>query len=104
MLRDLDRIFEFSALTEAEVRYAFTYWLQNVLNMPLSLIDENVRMFCAQHDLEPEQLFAAADELDVNLALVDDVVQLHLTRQALSRERQEEKAEIEKRGGTHVGP
>ena len=81
ILQDLDRIFQFSNLDKAQVKYAFTYWLQNVLNMPLSLCDRSVQTFCQRYGLQLEQLFAAADELDMNLALVDDVVHSYIAKQ-----------------------
>jgi hypothetical protein len=76
MLGEVGGIFSFSSLTEAEAGVAFTYWLQNVLGMPLSLVDENVQRFCERHGLQPTQLLAAADEMGLNLALVDDLVLL----------------------------
>lgn len=81
MLREIARTFQFSALRETEVAFAFTYWLQNVLNMPLSLLDANVLAFCEQHHLTPEQLVAAADNLDLNLAVLDDLILRYVSRQ-----------------------
>jgi hypothetical protein len=81
MLRDMERIFHFSALSAPESRLAFAYWLQNVLNMPVSLLDSNVQQFCKQHGLKPSQLIAAADELDLNLAVLDDLVQYAVAAQ-----------------------
>ena len=78
MLRDLDLVFRFSTLGESEVKRAFTYWLQNVMNMPLSLMDEYVEVFSKDNHLKPEALFAAADELNINFALVDDLIQRHV--------------------------
>jgi hypothetical protein len=78
MLRDIEQSFHFSELNESEVKQAFIYWLQNVLNMPLSLVDENVVEFCKKNSLTVEELFEAADELDINFALVDDLAQRHL--------------------------
>jgi hypothetical protein len=76
MLKDLDGIFQFSSLTQAEMRDAFAYWFQNALNMPISLVDENMRKYCESHDLTPAQLIQAADELNLNLAIVDDLTAL----------------------------
>lgn len=81
MLRETSQFFQFSALDNAAVENVFIYWLQGVLNMPLSLFDEHVRKFCEQHNLEPTQLIAAADDLNMNLALMDDLVKCHLTHQ-----------------------
>lgn len=78
MLSEAAELFRSSGLDEERLKLALTYWLQNVLNMPLSLLDEPVRRFCAQNGLPPEALIAAADGLDLNLALVDDLVQCAL--------------------------
>lgn len=77
ILQEVETIFKFSHLNKAAIRQAFTYWLQNVLNMPLSLFDENIQQFCEKNQLKPHQLFEAADELNINFALVDDLVELH---------------------------
>jgi hypothetical protein len=81
MLRELQQVFRFSALGEIEVTRAFTYWLQNVLNMPVSLADDSVKAFCEEHQLTPDEIFEAADGLNLNLALVDDLVQRQIERQ-----------------------
>jgi hypothetical protein len=90
MLRGLSETFRFSELSDAQVQSAFTYWLQNVLNMPLSLLDANVVEFCEKHNLTPEELTTAADELDLNLAFVDDLVQNYTARRAVDSELQGE--------------
>ena len=80
MLNDVQRVFTFSVLSEKDVQQVFTYWLQNVMNMPLSLNDENVAAFCTKHNISADELFRAADELDLNLALVDDLVQSYMEK------------------------
>jgi hypothetical protein len=81
ILNDLKRVFEFTALSEAEARYALTLFLQNTTAMPISLRDHSIDAFCGKYKLTPEQLFSAADELDINLALVDDVIQWYIKHQ-----------------------
>ncbi len=76
MLNDLERIFQFSGLTKEEMRHVFTYWFQNVLNLPLSLTDENLQKYCEAYHLTPVQLGEAADELNLNQALLDDLAAL----------------------------
>jgi hypothetical protein len=78
MLRELEQEFRFSMLNEAEVKRAFTYWLQSVLNMPLLVADEHIDACCKENYLTPEKLFAAADKLNMNVALVGDLVQRHI--------------------------
>jgi hypothetical protein len=82
MLEEAGDLFAFSTLSEAEAGTAFTYWLQNVLSMPVSLVDEQIASFCTRHGLEPAQLLAAADDIGLNVALVDDLVLLDNTRHA----------------------
>jgi hypothetical protein len=77
MLKDLEGIFTFSALSKTEAADAFTYWLQNVLSMPLSLIDSHVQSFCRQHNIQAEELIGAADDVGLNLGFVDDLVYLN---------------------------
>jgi hypothetical protein len=74
MVKEAQTLFRFSQIDHDAVRYAFTYWLQNVLNMPLSLQDKTVKSFSEAHGLTGDQLFDAADEMNVNVALVDDLL------------------------------
>jgi hypothetical protein len=80
MLNETREHFHFTSLQESEVQEAFTYWLQNVLNMPLSMLNADVRLFCDEAGLTPTQLFEAADRLDLNLAILDDLVEKYLAR------------------------
>ncbi len=117
MLREINQFFRFSKMEDPEVKLAFTYWLQNVLTMPLSLFDSNVVMFCERHHLTPEELIAAADDLDLNVALLDDLIQLETLRYAsggddpsghepsgFSRPKHGSTANTRKRGSGHGGP
>jgi hypothetical protein len=78
MLAELKQSFQFSTLSDAQVGFAFTYWLQNVLAMPLSLFDADVQAFCQLYGLQPEALIAEADKLDINLGLMDDLIRNHM--------------------------
>jgi len=73
MLRELSQTFPLSALDNDKVSHAFTYWLQNVSDMPLSIADEHLSVFARNNGLEPKDLVAAADYLDLNVALLDDL-------------------------------
>ncbi len=86
MMDELSQSFSFSKMDEADVRYAFTYWLQNVLNMPVSLEDESIEEFCDELDRTPEELMQAADKMDINLATIDDMVQMYLMDQMPAEE------------------
>jgi hypothetical protein len=82
MMDELSQHFPFSKMNEADIKYAFTYWLQNVLNMPISLEDENIERFCRKFGKEPEELLEAADKLDINLALLDDAIEQYMEDEA----------------------
>lgn len=81
MLRELEQKFRFSILNEAEAKQAFTYWLRKVLNVPLLLADQYIESYCKENNLTPEKLVAAADQLNINVALVGDLVQHQIQRQ-----------------------
>jgi hypothetical protein len=93
MVEEAQTLFHFSQLDQEAVQYAFTLWLQNVLHMPLSLQDEIVESFSNANGLTSKQVFDAADELDINVALVDDLLH-HF--QPLSEEQQMKLADPEK--------
>jgi len=73
MVDDMQQRFRFTQLDDADARHAFTHWLQNVLNMPLALMEPAVEQLCEALELTPEEWIALADELDLNLALLDDM-------------------------------
>jgi tetratricopeptide (TPR) repeat protein len=66
--------FKISNMDEENTRIAFTFWYQNVLDLPLTLNDETISQFIAKYSTDIEHLKEAADKLDLNLALVDDLV------------------------------
>lgn len=74
MIADLPDHFEFRNLPAAKVELAFTYWLQNVLNMPISLGDPSVEKFLGRFDETLPALERAADRFGLNLAVVDDLI------------------------------
>jgi hypothetical protein len=81
MLEDLCNQFHFSALDDSNVEQAFALWLQNSCGLPVSLFDHYVLEFCQTNDLSLEDLVAGADEQNLNLALVDDLIRGHLDKQ-----------------------
>jgi hypothetical protein len=74
MIDELSESFSFSRLNKKEVQYAFTYWLQNVLNMPLMLKTKSMDAFCQKLAANSNKLIEEADRLDINLALLDDMI------------------------------
>lgn len=59
---------------DADVRPATERWLQEVLNLPILVTNPAVRRFCEAHDISSDELIIAADRLDLNLAIVDDLI------------------------------
>ena len=74
MLAEVPQYFDLPHLSDAETRTAFAYWLQNVADMPISTEENGLEAFCKKHDLTAAQVVAAADEMDLNLAVLDDLL------------------------------
>jgi hypothetical protein len=73
---ELVAMFADPAGAEPELPGVVAHWLQNAMGMPLSLTDASVQAFCEAHGISAEELERAADEIDFNIALVDDVLRL----------------------------
>ncbi|MCK9592102.1 MAG: hypothetical protein M0Q91_08865 [Methanoregula sp.] len=74
MLDDLGTNFDYNDIDKKDVEYIYTHWLQNVLNMPLPLSQPDVYEFCQKKGIKITELVEIADELDLNLALLDDII------------------------------
>lgn len=72
--------FPMSTLNGGDALHAFTFWLQNVVAAPVSLAHPDAREFCRSRGVDWEQLVAAADEADVSLPLLDDMVHAAVSR------------------------
>lgn len=55
-------------------RIAFTMWLQNVLEMPIHLNDENIQKFLAENKMSEKELIETVNELDINPMIIDDIL------------------------------
>ena len=73
MLAEIDQHFQFSRLSGAQRNKAFTHWFQNVLNIPISLAEPGLKAVCKDFDVTFDELIAVADELGLNLAMLDDM-------------------------------
>ncbi len=77
VIRDeLVNAFSGESLTTEQLRYAISHWLQNVLSLPVSLEHQAVIEFCNRNGVTLEDLMWASDELNLNTALVDDLLEL----------------------------
>lgn len=74
MIAELPQHFTFSKMKQSDIQYAFSYWLQNVMNMPILMKDEYISEFAQKHGGSFAGLVDVADDLDINLAVVDDLI------------------------------
>jgi hypothetical protein len=82
ILEDAEQKFSFSKANQDQKRLAFTLWIQNVLNMPVGADIPAVRNLCKTFGVSVTELYDVADELGINLALLDDVI-LEITSRTL---------------------
>ncbi len=75
MIHELSQNFSFSEMNKKDMEFAFTYWLQNVLNMPINLGTESTTKFCEKLKITEEEFLNEADNLDINIALLDDMIE-----------------------------
>jgi hypothetical protein len=69
--------FSFSQLSAAEATRAFSLWFQNTLNMPLPTPDPISDEACELLHMDYASLVKAADEVDANVALLDNVLRAY---------------------------
>ena len=74
MISDFKSEVKIGGLDDDNTSAALTYWLQNSMNMPLSMRDGAMVSYCKRHGLKLEQLLDAADELGINHSLLDDLI------------------------------
>ena len=69
------------ALADSKLKEAIAHWLQNVTALPLAVYDdETVAEFCHERGIGREELEAIADDLDLHIALVEDLIRLDRLR------------------------
>src|SRR5262245_20330479 len=74
LLRELATMVEAAAPRSASSERIATIWLQNALEMPVSFSDAYVERFCKERRCTLADLTRAADELDINVATLDDLI------------------------------
>lgn len=82
MVEEAGEYFSFDRMDKEETEYAFTHWLQNVLNMPIPLSHPSVKALSDELDIRVDELVDFADQNDLNLALVDDWAADYMARKA----------------------
>jgi hypothetical protein len=77
MLNDvLDKV-DGQSRDKEHLALALTFWMQNVLNLPLLFCDTKVLRFCRENGIDKNELVDAADSLDLSVACLDDIFQLY---------------------------
>lgn len=75
MLDQISDDFEFSDFGEA--REALAIWLQNTLNMPVPASNPLADLACEKLGVTYQELVEAADQADINVALLDDALRAY---------------------------
>lgn len=65
-----------ASLNESILTAGITLWLQNVLSIPISFQPSVVSDFCRANSISPEDLWEASDAMNLNLAVVDDLLEI----------------------------
>ena len=76
MRDELANAFCIESLNKEQLRYSISLWLQNALSIPISLEHPATIEFCRKNGVTLEDLLHAADELDLNIALLDDLLEI----------------------------
>ena len=65
-----------SDLDATVARRIAVQWGQSVLELPVLMVDEHVQNFCRSMKCSDEQLVEAAEDLNVSVAVLDELIQL----------------------------
>jgi hypothetical protein len=74
MLDELQAEFPTPGLKEGDKRHIFAHWLQNTANLPVELMEPAVTRLCKENKLSAAEWIELVDDLDFNLAVMDDIV------------------------------
>ncbi|MDD3857554.1 MAG: hypothetical protein PHP43_05835 [Methanoculleus sp.] len=77
MLDELDESIKLTAVDKGVERYIYATWLQNILEFPLPLSNDSVQKFCMDENCSLEEVIDTADKLDINVAMLDDILDIH---------------------------
>lgn len=85
IIRELEELLSGADLTQEQRLSASILWVQNVANMPvISESSKHIAELCEKFSIEPQDFLALADKLNLNAALLNDVVGArHLTEEFL---------------------
>lgn len=83
-LDEISRGLAIPSLGADALRRALIIWLQNVANLPIPLLDDSMHEFCERHEVSVQELVAAADDQDLSVAVLDDLVHSWLESQRIA--------------------
>jgi hypothetical protein len=77
MADELEAVLKTSGIEGGASAKIAILWLQNVANIPLLLpTDRHIQEFCKEHGLSEKALVETADNLGLNIAVLDDLLAL----------------------------
>lgn len=72
IIRDeLVKAFSGSSVSESDLREGISYWLQSAFSLPIPVERQAVLDYCEEKGITPEILWQVADDLGINLGIVD---------------------------------
>ncbi len=75
IVEELSKILGTAGLDKNVAKKMSILWLQNTINAPLIAEDDkHIQSFCKQNHISQSKLVRMADELDLNLAVLDDLL------------------------------
>lgn len=77
MLDELTQNFSFTQINNEDARRFISIWLQNSLNMPIPVSNSITDRVCEKLGVEYTTLVKAADNLNVNVALLDEALRAY---------------------------
>jgi hypothetical protein len=80
MRKELTVALRVPGLSRADLTFALGHWMQNAFSLPVSLESDALRAFCREEGVTPRELVRAADSLELNVALLDDLLEAHAAR------------------------
>lgn len=75
MLEEMQKVFAIQNMTKEDLKVSLVLWMQNTMEMPIPVSNDAVRDFCKSNNIGLKELESALDTLDINAAVIDDLIQ-----------------------------
>lgn len=86
MSHEMQAVISSAGVGRMQSRKIAVLWLQNVANLPILLPDDpHIQEFCHNHGISQSALVDTADRLDLNVAVLDDLIALETQAAEASR-------------------